>query len=96
MNYKNSTFNRKESGQCHNCKNNIECDEMAKLWYEQGKIPYIPNTIINAEIKCNSRERCATFDDLDNLIHFDKQGYVWVLPLEWIDDNAECEFWVSK
>lgn len=96
MDYIKSTFNRKEQGQCHNCKLNIECDEVAKMWYEQGRYPHYPNTIYNAELKCISRERCATFDDPDNLIHFDKEGYVWILPLEWIDDAAECEFHVVR
>lgn len=93
MEYIDSTFARKETGQCHNCKHNIGGCKVAELWYKQGKLPVPESTVINVEIKCTSRDRCATYDDLDNLTRFDNQGYVWVHPIEWVDDSASCEFW---
>ena len=89
-------FNQREQGQCHNCKHNIEIDKLAEQWYDTKTVPYLPSTIINPELKCDCRERCKMFDDFDNLAEFDKQGYVWVLPLEWIDDDAECELHVAR
>jgi len=48
------------------------------------------------ELKCNCRKRCETFDDSSNLVEFDKQGYVSILPLEWISDDENCPFWIHR
>jgi hypothetical protein len=84
-------FNKKECGQCHNCKHNIKLDEIAERWYSTMTIPHIPNTIINPEVKCDSLERYDMFDDPDES-HFKLQGSVWILPLEYIDDTATCPY----
>lgn len=84
----NIEFEKTKEGQCYNCKHNID----KEIPYKK---PPLNNGVSSPEIKCSSRKACIAF--LDELSHFNEDGYIWATPVELMgvgDDAIKCRFWV--